>query len=273
MIALALAYLASINNAFVVSATAVASPTESPRTCITRALDAARAKAMDSAPREIRTSFIDVQIAHGGRESQFVHDYATILQSALMTTEKVEEKPIKIEKDGTTRCEVTLQGRFLSTGAPDPSFQIRDVFINQPSFFPDQEAEIRFKVTADAYVYVLAVDEAQKVSLVFPNSLTTARGNYVKAGTLWTFPSDDDRRQGITVRAALPEGRTESVELLQVIAVKDEPVLFGRESTKRKLGPYELLTLGDMNVVVAHLAGLERRTWTTATTAYTIRSR
>lgn len=259
--------VAVASNAFTVSGTGTSSSLEPPRQCIARATEHARAKAMEHAPREVATTFLDTQSVHNEKETQFVHSYSATLQRALFRVDRIDEKPLLVDAQGNVRCEVVLAGSFLDVGTPDPSFLIQDFALSQPSYFVGQDAALALTLTAPAYVYIINVDGENDVTLVYPNANTPPGAHLVEAKRRWIFPT-----AGTKLTAALPTGASQSVEMLQVIAVRDQPNLFS-DAKATQMGPFKVLELGDMSSVITRLAAIKRTQWTTAVAAYTIRAR
>lgn len=129
-------------GSFTVSGVGTSASTEPPRACVSRALEHARARALEHAPREVATTFLDTQSVHNQTETQFVHSYSTTLQSALFRTERIDEKSLVSDAVGNVRCEVVLTGSFIDIGKPDPSFTIRNLALSQPSYFAGQDATV-----------------------------------------------------------------------------------------------------------------------------------
>ena len=101
----------------------------------------------------------------------------------------------------------------------DKDFRV-EMMLNQNRFFAGQDARAILTVNRDAFLYIYSVDFDQNAIQVFP--MEGATENKVIAGKPFSFPNAKHREDGILFLAELPKGSKNSVEMLRVIATKDD---------------------------------------------------
>ncbi len=108
----------------------------------------------------------------------------------------------------------------------DPLFKVR-AGINSNVFEEGDHIELRITPTKDAYITVFNILEDQSVIILFPNHFR--QNNFVKANSTIIFPDDNDHKNGISLEAFVPEGKTETKEMFHVLALR-EPLNFDTEN-------------------------------------------
>lgn len=238
-----------------------------------RAEEDALSKALKKVGTDVYYGFSDTLAQYGKTQYQFVARYLYTWSSGLASYERVGEPVFTTTADGGIKCTVKIRGKIYSKGPPDPNYEIRIDMKDKPLgldksvYYSGDEVHLSFWITKDSYITILNVDEEQNVSLIYPNKYTTSA--ILKAGEIFEIPGNS----GITLKVYLPEGRSETVELLHIIATKKEP-LFTPEETKEMLSnEYRIFSLGKLQKVIQRLAKLNRSDWTHMVLPYTIRSR
>lgn len=116
-------------------------------------------------------------------------------------------------------------------GEPDPYFKI-DATLNRAVFKDNDDMQITIKPAKDCYLSIFNMLENEKVITLFPNNFKNA--NKIKAGEAFTFPDEQDRKRGISlkshihgynIRGQAGEGKKTTKESLYLICLK-QPMAF-----------------------------------------------
>jgi len=238
-----------------------------------RAEEDALSKALKKTGADIYYGFSDTLAQYGKTQYQFVAQYLYTWSSGLSTWERVGNPEFIATEDGGTKCKLKIKGKIYSKGSPDPNYEIRldlkdeKLGFDKPAYYSGDEVKLSFWTTKDSYITILNVDEEQNVSLIYPNKFSESA--LVKAGSIFTIPDNS----AIALKVILPEGRTETIELLHIIATKKEPLFLPEETKEIFSGEYKISSLGDLKKVIERLAKLNRSDWTSIVLPYTIKSR
>ncbi len=245
----------------------VASKYERPVEAEKRAENNAVSKALRNAGVDVFYGFSDHLSESNKKSYQMVASYMWTFSQGVARWKRVAE-PVCIKKqDNSTECRVAVKGKILLKGKPDPSFEIlpENGGLSQSVYGIEDDVQVSFRVSQDALVYILSVDEAQNVHMVFPNRIF--KNNKVKAGQVLTFPEKD---AGMALMAYLPDGKNKSVEMLQIIATKGVPLITLGGVKDRAVGPYTVLSAGSLNKVMSKVGKLKRSHWTMMVFPYEI---
>jgi hypothetical protein len=238
-----------------------------------RAENEALQKASARTGINVYSGMTDVLSQSGERRRQFVSQYLYTWANALISYAIKGAPVFEPLPDGGTRCAVTIKGKIVTNGAPDPSFEIRtDVHgavkgLSQPVYYEGDEIRLGFTVTKDAFIHVLYSDEDGNVSLLYPNRIN-GDDNMLKAGETFEIPSG---RFAFTLKAVLPGNRDESAELLHIITTKDQPLFSPQDAAESSDGQFTRLSLGDLSRITGRLAREDRSQWTMMVIPYSIR--
>lgn len=104
-------------------------------------------------------------------------------------------------------------------GRPDAFFRL-NAGINRTVFKEGDLIEIRVTPSKDCYLSIFNILEDEKVIILFPNRFR--KNNFINAGTTFMFPSDADRKRGITLEAFLEEGKMKADEIFHLLALKEK---------------------------------------------------
>ncbi|MBI3565225.1 MAG: hypothetical protein HY079_08520 [Elusimicrobia bacterium] len=103
----------------------------------------------------------------------------------------------------------------------DKDFRV-ELEVSQNRFFNGDEAALTVSATRDCSVYMYDVydlGEQDKTALVIPNEAVPAKA--VKAGETWTYPSEQDKKNGVHLVAELAKPDQQiSAETIRVICTK-----------------------------------------------------
>jgi hypothetical protein len=233
-----------------------------------RAEENALEKAIKSSGVDVYYGFHDILSQYNKTMYQFVARYFYLWSGAIIEYERISKPVYKTLPTGEIECIVALKGKIHRNGVPDPAYEIQQVSLNQPEYFDGDKLQICFRATKDSYVQILAVDEEQNVTLIFPNIYTN--DNFIKAGEFFKFP---DEKSNLELKAILPENKKETTELIHIILTKNMPIFTVQQSKETLVHGYTQLSIGDLSSVSRKLAKLSRSDWTMKVIPYGIRAR
>jgi hypothetical protein len=233
-----------------------------------RAEEDALAKALRNTGVDIYYGFSDALAESEKRGMQMVSQYLWTFSRGAATWDPVGEPACEAKSDGSTECRVRLRGYIQLKGDPDPSFEIAlagSQGLSRATYRSGDPVEVSFRLSQESLVYVVSLDEEQNTCLLFPNRVLP--DNRLPSGKAHVFPPKDS---GISLVAYLPEGRTQTFEMLHIIATK-VPLLTLDGLMEKEVGPYKVLSAGSLGDVMSKLARLPRDQWTMAVIPYEIR--
>ncbi|MFH1260240.1 MAG: DUF4384 domain-containing protein [Elusimicrobiota bacterium] len=254
---------------FTVSGEGIASKYERKIEAEKRAEDNALNMVVKESGVNIYSGFTDVSSQQNNSSNQFVSSYLQLFSRGLVAYNRSEEPKFVNLDDGGTKCFVTIKGKINFNGEPDAGYEIVELKMNQPVYYEGDKVEVVFKVTRDSYVHLLVSDEKQNTYLVYPNKY--AQPAKLKAGTLFNFPGGTVK--GLELKALLPGGASETVEILHVIATKDQPLFIPEESREINKSEDHFFEMGQLQDIFKRLWKLNREDWTTEVVSYSIRKR
>jgi hypothetical protein len=225
-----------------------------------RPVDAQERAEQDALYKALTKSGVDVFYGYhdamnsGKDNSQFVTSVMNIFASGMAQYEREGDPVCAPGADESVTCTVKLKGKVVFKGEADPKFDM-DIDSAKPSYCEGEKVSLSLKTTRDAYPTIISVDEDKESVLLYPNEQD--KPQELKAGDAFVFP-----KPGFELVAILPEGKTESQELLQVIMTKKEP-LFDVSDTKAKMvAGHRLLSMGDFMKTAKILSKMSREKWT-----------
>ena len=229
-----------------------------------RAEEEAVGKALRKAGVDSYYGFSDVLAQQDGKTTQAVARYLGTWSRGVVRVDHISKPVFTPTKDGAMECRLIIRGAVVFNGEPDPGFELQ-ANLSRSLIKTGEEISFTAQTNRDAFLYVLSVDESQKVYLVLPNKL--APETKVAQSVVFEFPPDGS---GLVLTAILPEGKSTATEILHVIATKKEP-LFNLEDLKEEdVGPYKILSPGTLGQVMAKLTKLPRSEWTMTVLPYQI---
>lgn len=210
----------------------------------------ALAAALRAAGADAAYGFTDFQTSLDGKDSGAVSRYLQVWSKGVIKWERVG-KPVFTADKGVMDCAIVIRGEVVYTGEPDPSFELLVESGAGSGLLKDgAEISVSASVTRGAYLQIFSADAGRKIAWLYPGDKSQAR--LLGAGELLKFPSEDSP---FALRVQLPEGETQSVEVLYVLATKGAPLFPGG---------------GNMNSVMDRLARLKRSDWTMAAIPYQV---
>ncbi|MBU2572639.1 MAG: DUF4384 domain-containing protein [Elusimicrobia bacterium] len=240
---------------------------EQPVKCAQRAEQEALMKAMRKAGVDVIYGFADALAQAGDRSREFISRYFLTWSRGIARWDRVGEPRKSIEAGGVA-CEITIKGEIAQKGGPDPAYNILldGGGLDKTIYQEGEDVAVSFRITRDSYLYIFSVDEENKTWLVFPNRYL--KENRIAAGAGFHYPPAGS---GLQMKAALPSGRTDAMEVLHIIGVKNNRLLDLEETKEFKLNDYFLLDFGDFSKLAERLGKLDRSEWTMAVLPYELR--
>ena len=229
-----------------------------------RAEEDALSKAIKQAGVNVYSGFQNVLQYSDRTINQFVAKYTNVWAAALVSYERTD-KTQWVQTGEVNRCIVKIKGKIYFKGEPDPNFYIKvDNF--HPVYYEGDKVNLKITVSKDAYVTILSCDEDGNVSVLFPNIYS--KNNFIKSTEELLIPQN----VGFELVTYLPQGRTESVELLHIIATKMQPFITPEEvSKKEKIDKGMVIyPLGNLKELSVKLAKFNRHDWTQEVLVYKI---
>ncbi|MEK6646313.1 MAG: DUF4384 domain-containing protein [Candidatus Firestonebacteria bacterium] len=232
-----------------------------------RAEENALSKALKKIGTDVFDSFSDAMAQSGKTQYQFVAKCLYIGTSGLVSYERTGE-PIFTEETNGTKCVLKIKGTVYSKGKPDPSYGVKidkNSGMDKLIYNSGDEVQLKFSVTKDSHITILNIDEEKNVYLIYPNKFV--KGNILKAGESFEIPGN----LGIKMQAVLQEGKSETVELLYIIATKTNSLFLSEDSKEILLSTdYTLFSIGEFKRAMERIGKLNRDEWTMIVLPYTI---
>lgn len=228
-----------------------------------RAEEDALSRAVKEAGVNVYSGMQDAMAQYGNTNYQFVGKYLNVWSNALVSYEKTGPAACTTTGD-ITRCTAKIRGQVYYKGDPDPNFEIK-AELSKPAYYDGDNVNLKVALTEDAYITVLNCDEDGKVTLLFPNS--QARDNFLPAGKELNIPDD----LPFQLKAMLPQGRSETGEILHVIATKKLPLVLLNSLKEEKTGAFISYSIGGLKDLVNKLSKFTRSDWTAHVIVYLVK--
>jgi hypothetical protein len=248
----------------------IASKYEKPIDAEKRAIEDALNKVMKKAGVDVYYGFSDTLAQYGDSSYQFVARYLLTWSKGIVSYEEVDKEFNTNSQTGEIKCMIKIKGEIYYRGKPDPGYEIRidmseerKLGIDKLIYHPGENVKLSLRVTRDSYINILNIDEDGNVYLLYPNKFVAS--NFIKAGKIFKFPG----KAGIDLKAVLPEGRKETMELLHIIATKHSPLFVPEETIEVGANEY-FFKIGKLKDVIRRLAKLDRDEWTMMVIPYCI---
>ena len=203
----------------------------------------ARREAEDNACREAIEYFSGVQVSSsssyvlGESERMDVDKYSQIINSvsAGLILKKIPLMEPSVIPN-TTDMEVKLKVKVgKQKGKSDPKFKLRSS-LDREYYKHGEEMTISVTPSIDCYLNILNFSSNDSVYILFPNTLL--ENNFVKASEKFLLPSEEHRERGIRFRVGLLPGKEEDLEMIKILATK-ENIPFTALSSISTIGTYE----------------------------------
>lgn len=230
-----------------------------------RAEEDALSKAVKESGVNVYSGFQDVMQESQNFSYQFIGKYINVWANSLVSYERISEPDCKSEEN-LIRCKVKIKGKVYFRGLPDPVFELK-ASLDKPAYFAGDEINIHLLVSKDSYITILSCDEEGNVSVVFPNKY--AENRLFKAGEEIIIPQN----MGFKLKAYLPQGRKQTVEMLHIIAIKSQPLILDSMLKEQRQGDFITYPLGGLKDLALKLSKFERQDWTTQVIIYEIKEK
>jgi len=205
-------------------------------------LEQARRKAEDIACREAIEHFSGVQVSSsssyvlGESERMDVDKYSQIINS-VSAGSILEKMPISQKLvDGSFDIEVKIKVKVgQQKGKADPKFKLKSS-LDREYYKHGEEMTISVTPSMDCYLNILNFSSNDSVYILFPNTLL--KNNFIRSGQTFLLPSEENRERGIRFRVGLLPGKDEDLEMIKILATK-ENIPFTALSSISTIGTYE----------------------------------
>mgnify|MGYP006423275947 FL=1 len=205
-------------------------------------LEQARRKAEDIACREAIEHFSGVQVSSsssyvlGESEHMDVDKYSQIINS-VSAGSILEKMPISQKLvDGSFDIEVKIKVKVgQQKGKADPKFKLKSS-LDREYYKHGEEMTISVTPSMDCYLNILNFSSNDSVYILFPNTLL--KNNFIRSGQTFLLPSEENRERGIRFRVGLLPGKEEDLEMIKILATK-ENIPFTALSSISTIGTYE----------------------------------
>ena len=205
-------------------------------------LEQARRKAEDIACREAIEHFSGVQVSSsssyvlGESEHMDVDKYSQIINS-VSAGSILEKMPISQKLvDGSFDIEVKIKVKVgQQKGKADPKFKLKSS-LDREYYKHGEEMTISVTPSMDCYLNILNFSSNDSVYILFPNTLL--KNNFIRSGETFLLPSEENRERGIRFRVGLLPGKEEDLEMIKILATK-ENIPFTALSSISTIGTYE----------------------------------
>ena len=205
-------------------------------------LEQARRKAEDIACREAIEHFSGVQVSSsssyvlGESFGMDVDKYSQIINS-VSAGSILEKMPISQKLvDGSFDIEVKIKVKVgQQKGKADPKFKLKSS-LDREYYKHGEEMTISVTPSMDCYLNILNFSSNDSVYILFPNTLL--KNNFIRAGQTFLLPSEENRERGIRFRVGLLPGKDEDLEMIKILATK-ENIPFTALSSISTIGTYE----------------------------------
>ncbi|MBT3961610.1 MAG: DUF4384 domain-containing protein [Candidatus Marinimicrobia bacterium] len=205
-------------------------------------LEQARRKAEDIACREAIEHFSGVQVSSsssyvlGESERMDVDKYSQIINS-VSAGSILEKMPISQKLvDGSFDIEVKIKVKVgQQKGKADPKFKLKSS-LDREYYKHGEEMTISVTPSMDCYLNILNFSSNDSVYILFPNTLL--KNNFIRSGETFLLPSEENRERGIRFRVGLLPGKDEDLEMIKILATK-ENIPFTALSSISTIGTYE----------------------------------
>ncbi|MBT3937700.1 MAG: DUF4384 domain-containing protein [Candidatus Marinimicrobia bacterium] len=205
-------------------------------------LEQARRKAEDIACREAIEHFSGVQVSSsssyvlGESEHMDVDKYSQIINS-VSAGSILEKMPISQKLvDGSFDIEVKIKVKVgQQKGKADPKFKLKSS-LDREYYKHGEEMTISVTPSMDCYLNILNFSSNDSVYILFPNTLL--KNNFIRSGETFLLPSEENRERGIRFRVGLLPGKDEDLEMIKILATK-ENIPFTALSSISTIGTYE----------------------------------
>jgi hypothetical protein len=165
-----------------------------------------------------------------------VDKYSQIINS-VSAGSILEKMPISQKLvDGSFDIEVKIKVKVgQQKGKADPKFKLKSS-LDREYYKHGEEMTISVTPSMDCYLNILNFSSNDSVYILFPNTLL--KNNFIRSGQTFLLPSEENRERGIRFRVGLLPGKEEDLEMIKILATK-ENIPFTALSSISTIGTYE----------------------------------
>lgn len=169
---------------------------------------------------EISQRTLDLQAAGHGK---VILDHFSSLTSqtthGIILEKHVLHNEIRTDGKNLVKLAVLRVKVGKQEGQKDPYFHLTS-HLNRDNFKEGEELELTARASKDCYITVLNICSGDTVYVLFPNRYRS--DNFLKAGDIFTLPSKEDEMMGLSCPVTLAQGKESDVEMIKVLATKEE---------------------------------------------------
>jgi hypothetical protein len=169
---------------------------------------------------EISERTLDLQAAGHGK---VIIDHFSSLTSqtigGIILEKNILHKEIKTDGNNLVNLVVLRVKVGKQEGQKDPYFHL-NAHLNSDTFKEGEELELTARASKDCYITVLNICSDDSVNVLFPNQYRS--DNFLKAGDIFKLPSRVDKMMGLSFPVTLANGKECDVEMIKVLATKEE---------------------------------------------------
>lgn len=215
-------------------------------------------------------------IIHAGStmfNGEMISEIINSSAKGLIVSEKVLDGTKCSERDGILFCKARIEAHILPLHSELRSRNRLDVSVHRYGYDKDTPAkslifqdndEVRIKVTPaeDSYLSIFSVDNNSNVIKLYPNEYSPAR--QASAKKEFIFPDELLISKGVKLKAAVPANKQKAVEVVLVIATRQEEHLLENKSLQNP-------TLSDLMKELSELIIEDPSSWVQKTIGYEVR--
>jgi len=186
---------------------------------------------------EIIARTVDVQ-AESQNEIILDHFYSLTKQTTngIILEKDIIRKEIKTDGKNLVKVVVLKVKVGKQKGKKDPYFNVT-ADLNRDTFKEGEELGLTVLSSKDCYITVLNISSNDSVYVLFPNQYRS--NNFIKADEVFRLPNENDKIMGLSFPSRLYEGKEKDVEMIKVLATKED-ISLTTSHTLSVYGTYEL---------------------------------
>jgi hypothetical protein len=197
---------------------------------------------------EISERTLDLQAAS---QNKTILDHFSSLSKQFTRGRILEKKLIHKQKrieEGDYVIVVVLEVRVgKEKGKKDPYFNVT-AELDRDMLKEGEQLKLSVKSSKDCYITVLNICSNDSVYVLFPNQYRS--NNFLKADKIFQLPNEDDRAIGLSFPTRLFKGKEKDVEMIKILATKENISLFRASHPLSPYGTYEVVLTELLNWLI-----------------------
>ena len=156
--------------------------------------------------------------------------------NGIILEKDIISKEIKTDGKNLVKVVVLRVKVGKQKGEKDPYFNVT-ANLNKDIFKEGEQLGLTVQSSRDCYITVLNISSNDTVYVLFPNQYRS--NNFIKADEVFRLPNEDDKIMGLSFPSKLLEGKDKDVEMIKVLATKED-ISLTTSHTLSVYGTYEL---------------------------------